>query len=701
MDEAAFLATISLLDLGEHLTTVLWGFVFLWLFWFGGSVGSFMNVVVYRLPAGLNLVHPGSRCPKCLHPIRWYHNLPILGWLLLRGKCRDCKAPISARYPTVEAFVASLFVCLAAVEVASDGANLPALAKPIVVAGQKAPARVAMGRSLPQRPRHPLADTPERLWGMYAFQLLLACTLLCAALIEYDGQTSPARLFLPALVVGVIAPLFWPQIRAVPLSPEFAAAPWARGLAEGSAGLFVGALLGGIMAAILAGLQKEQPLECHCLEDAANNSTLTSDSTGVRKTVPATTASPLPNSLHGSSTRSPAAFKQWHLVAAPAAVGLFLGWQAATLIATAATIMFAACSLLAHVAVPLRRWGFAVCLTAVTLIVLFTWGPVVARVPWFGPSAGPSAIGLSLMTVTLAALIVSRFAPIIQSPTTQGETRVANSAENLRAILTSPTYRLAEADSEFLARPELRPVRMQLELLKPQMALEEHGIKSTIVAFGGTSIVERAEAEKRLDAARLALAASPDDAGLRRGVNRAESILAKSHYYDEAREFGRLVSSSCQVNGQCDYVIVTGGGPGIMEAANRGAFDAGAKSIGLNITLPAEQAPNPYITPELCFQFHYFALRKMHFLMRAKALVVFPGGFGTLDELTDALTLRQTQRMQAIPIIMYGSEYWRHVIDFQFLADEGVIADEHLKLIDFADTPEEAWQIIATYHNHR
>lgn len=145
-------------------------------------------------------------------------------------------------------------------------------------------------------------------------------------------------------------------------------------------------------------------------------------------------------------------------------------------------------------------------------------------------------------------------------------------------------------------------------------------------------------------------------------------------------------------------MITTGGGPGVMEAANRGAYDVGAKSIGLNITLPHEQTPNPYITPELCFQFRYFALRKMHFLLRAKALVVFPGGFGTLDELFDALTLRQTQRMQAIPIILFGKEYWRRVIDFQFLADEGVIADEHLDLIDFAETPEEAWEIITKFH---
>lgn len=270
---------------------------------------------------------------------------------------------------------------------------------------------------------------------------------------------------------------------------------------------------------------------------------------------------------------------------------------------------------------------------------------------------------------------------------------------NLKAILASPSYVLAEKDVDFLARPELRPVRMQLELLKPEMAFREQGVHSTIVLFGGTQVVERAEAERRLEAARARLASHPNDPAAQRAVARAERILAKCRYYDEAREFARLVSSTCQRAGDvADYVIVTGGGPGIMEAGNRGAFDAGAKSIGLNITLPAEQRPNPYITPELCFQFHYFALRKLHFLLRARALVIFPGGFGTLDELTDALTLRQTRRMQAIPIVMYGREYWTNVIDFQYLADEGVIADEDLDLITYAETPQEAWDAILRFH---
>ena len=272
--------------------------------------------------------------------------------------------------------------------------------------------------------------------------------------------------------------------------------------------------------------------------------------------------------------------------------------------------------------------------------------------------------------------------------------------QNLQAILNSPSYRLAEEDTEFLKLSALRPVRMQLELLKPEMALAEQGVESTIVVFGGTQVVARDEAERRLERARQALSSDPDNEGHHRAVARAERVLAKSEYYDHAREFARMVSSTCQTDARCDYVVVTGGGPGIMEAANRGATDANAKSIGLNITLPHEQVPNSYITPSLCFQFHYFAMRKLHFLMRAKALVVFPGGFGTLDELFDALTLRQTHCMQAIPIVLFGRDYWQQVINFQFLADEGVIADEHLELVDFVDTPAQAWAIISEFHHH-
>lgn len=269
---------------------------------------------------------------------------------------------------------------------------------------------------------------------------------------------------------------------------------------------------------------------------------------------------------------------------------------------------------------------------------------------------------------------------------------------NRQAILKSPSYKLAEYDVDFLKRSEQRPVRMQLELQKTEQLLRDHKIESTVVVFGGTQIVPREEAEKRVAAAKLDLAEAPDDERLQRALVRSEAQLAKSFYYDHAREFAKIVSSACTTNGKCEFVVTTGGGPGIMEAANRGAFEVGAKNVGLNIELPHEQEPNPYITPELCFQFHYFAMRKFHFILRAAALVVFPGGYGTLDELFNTLCLRQTGRMQAIPIILYGRKYWESVISFQKLADEGVIADEHLDLIAFADKPEEAWQLIAEFH---
>ncbi len=274
----------------------------------------------------------------------------------------------------------------------------------------------------------------------------------------------------------------------------------------------------------------------------------------------------------------------------------------------------------------------------------------------------------------------------------------ADELKNLEAILHSPSYRLAEQDTDFLKLAALRPVRLQLELLKPEMTLEAEKVRSTIVVFGSTQIIERSDAEARLAKARGAAVAAPDDARLTREVHRCERLLAMAEHYEAAREFGRLVSANCQVDHVCDYVIITGGGPGIMEAANRGAHDAGSKSIGLNIQLPAEQVPNAYITPELCFQFHYFALRKMHFLLRAKALVVFPGGFGTLDELFDALTLRQTGRMQKIPIVLYHRAYWDRVIDFNFLADQGTIHDSDLALFSYAETPVEVWNTILRFH---
>jgi uncharacterized protein (TIGR00730 family) len=271
-------------------------------------------------------------------------------------------------------------------------------------------------------------------------------------------------------------------------------------------------------------------------------------------------------------------------------------------------------------------------------------------------------------------------------------------AANRLAILESPSYQLAEVDIDFLGRKENRPLRMQLELLKTETLLREHQIDSTVVVFGGTQIMPCDQAEAVLHDAKLNAEESPRDHRAIRALERAERIMAKSHFYDEAREFSRLVSTAKQVDGRPRLVVMTGGGPGVMEAANRGAFEAGAKSIGLNIDLPHEQEPNPYITPDLCFQFHYFAMRKFHFVLRAAALVVFPGGFGTLDELFDCLCLRQTRRMQQIPIILYGRAYWDAVIDFKLLAEEGVIDDDDLALIDYAETPQQAWDIIAKFH---
>ena len=278
---------------------------------------------------------------------------------------------------------------------------------------------------------------------------------------------------------------------------------------------------------------------------------------------------------------------------------------------------------------------------------------------------------------------------------------VSNREMNLQKILQSQSYRVAYKDVDFLMHPDLRAARMELEQLKPELYFQRNNIRSTIVLFGSTQIVEPAVARERLERVRERLTDTPTDPRRLRAVARAEEIAKRSHYYETAREFSRLVSTACQKDKTCDYVIATGGGPGVMEAANRGAFEVGAKSIGLNIRLPKEQQPNPYITPELCFQFHYFAIRKFHFLLRAKALVVFPGGYGTLDELFDALTLRQTGRMQDIPIIMFGREYWQKAINFSFLADAGTIEDADLDLISYAETAEEAWNMIQQFHRRR
>lgn len=258
----------------------------------------------------------------------------------------------------------------------------------------------------------------------------------------------------------------------------------------------------------------------------------------------------------------------------------------------------------------------------------------------------------------------------------------------------SPSYRLAFEDDDFLMRDELRPVRLQLELLKPELLQQDCGIRSTIVVFGGTRIPDRETAETRLRNAELVAAENPNDKALARKVLIARRILDRSHYYEEARELGRLITAASRCGDAYENVIVTGGGPGLMEAANRGAHDVGGKSIGLNIVLPKEQVPNPYVTPELSFQFHYFAIRKMHFLMRARALVVFPGGFGTLDELFETLTLIQTRKIDPVPILLIGKEYWQRVINFEVLVDEGTIDPEDIELFQFVDSARDAWEII-------
>ena len=236
----------------------------------------------------------------------------------------------------------------------------------------------------------------------------------------------------------------------------------------------------------------------------------------------------------------------------------------------------------------------------------------------------------------------------------------------------APAYRLAFEDPEFLRRDRLRPVRLQLELLKPELAMGDAGIASTIVFFGGARI--------------------PDPHGAENA--RTKTLAELSRYYEQARAFARLIGEECVKRGGREFVVVTGGGPGVMEAGNRGADEVGAPTVGLNIVLPHEQAPNIYVTPELCFNFHYFAIRKMHFLMRACAIAVFPGGYGTLDELFETLTLIQTERMQPIPVLLFGEEFWRRIVNWEALADAGTISPADLELFQFVETAEEAWELV-------
>ncbi|UCE67733.1 MAG: TIGR00730 family Rossman fold protein [Candidatus Zixiibacteriota bacterium] len=271
-------------------------------------------------------------------------------------------------------------------------------------------------------------------------------------------------------------------------------------------------------------------------------------------------------------------------------------------------------------------------------------------------------------------------------------------AKRVRLLKKSSAYRMAYKDLDFLGSDYARAARLQLELLKTEIGMRHNNVKSTIVTFGGTRIMEPSKAGQKVKRLETAIKRNPRNPNLKKRLRIAKSILKKSKYYDEAREFGRLVSSECQIKDHSEYVIITGGGPGIMEAANRGAYEAGAKSIGLNITLPMEQEPNPYITPELCFQFHYFAIRKMHFMLRAKALVAFPGGFGTLDELFEALTLVQTEKIKPLPIVLFGEEFWRRAVDFDYLMDEGTIDPEDINLFAFADSAIDAWNYIKDFN---
>ena len=264
----------------------------------------------------------------------------------------------------------------------------------------------------------------------------------------------------------------------------------------------------------------------------------------------------------------------------------------------------------------------------------------------------------------------------------------------VEVIRQSPSYRLAEQDADFIARADIRGPRLEIEYLKADTILAEQHVDHTIVVYGGTRIPEPAVARRNVEALRAAAHADPDNADVRSRLLTAERVLAKSHYYDAAREFGRLVGSA----GRSRVVIMTGGGPGLMEAANRGAFDVGAKSVGLNIDLPHEQYPNPYVTPELCFRFHYFALRKLHLLLRARALVAFPGGYGTLDEMFEVITLIQTRKIRPIPVVLVGEHFWRRAVDFDYLVEEGVIAPEDRELFWFAETAQEIWSGILRWY---
>jgi uncharacterized protein (TIGR00730 family) len=258
--------------------------------------------------------------------------------------------------------------------------------------------------------------------------------------------------------------------------------------------------------------------------------------------------------------------------------------------------------------------------------------------------------------------------------------------------LDQDASRLAFADPEFMLRRETRGIRFQLELLKPDLEQQAHGIENTIVVFGSARFRSEEEA--------LALVQAAEAGGDEAVIRRARALARNSHWYEKARAFGKVVAHYSAAKEPHDKLFIcTGGGPGIMQAANRGAYEAEGVSVGLSIALPMEEAANPYVTPELSFKFHYFALRKMHFMMRAKALVAFPGGFGTLDELFEVITLVQTRKSKQVPIVLFGSDYWKRLINFDVLIEEGVVSPQDLDLFRYADEPEAAWDVIRSFYN--
>jgi uncharacterized protein (TIGR00730 family) len=273
-------------------------------------------------------------------------------------------------------------------------------------------------------------------------------------------------------------------------------------------------------------------------------------------------------------------------------------------------------------------------------------------------------------------------------------------SKQIKKIINDPTFLIPEEDKLFLQSNDARGIRLQLDYLKAEVKMREQGIEHTIVVFGSTRIIDEKSALNKVKKIKSKLKTSPLSNTLLRSLQQAEKLVKNSHYYDEARKFGQLVGESGKGPEDCHVTLMTGGGPGIMEAVNRGAFDVGAKSIGLNIELPGEQFPNPYISPELCFQFRYFAIRKLHFMNRASALVIFPGGFGTLDELFELLTLIQTQKTPSLPVILVHRSYWEKAINFEFLKEEGVIDSNDLELITYVEDAQEAWEQILLWHKN-